>query len=160
MTNDEKLLHTLCAGLPYGLCYDISETGYGKIEKHRLKECKLVSVSDSRHLTQITLKTNIESQNNGLLFWDRKVGKPLLHSLSMLTKPIVHGGEDIIAFNKLYMLSDYTDFLDELEETMESGLYMNWLSLPHELVQVLDSLHFNTRGLDPTQYVEAGDTYK
>jgi hypothetical protein len=84
--------------LPYSLNWDISETMYGKEEKNRLKWCKVVGINLSENI--LFLKTNIISQNDGKLFLDFGIGKPMLRPLTDLINKIKIDGEEFIPIEK------------------------------------------------------------
>ncbi len=86
--------------VPYGLNWDISELEYGKIEAHRLTECKLIALG-TEGFSEITVRTNIKAHNEGILFLDRNVGKPIFHPLSDLTNEIEINGDKFIPNDRL-----------------------------------------------------------
>lgn len=87
--------------LTHWLNWDLSETEYGKKEKHRLEWCKLIGINVSDTHGDLALRTNIETQNSGFLYLNLDVGKPILRPLSQLTKEIEHNGEKFVPCERL-----------------------------------------------------------
>lgn len=108
------LRQCLASYLPYNLQMNISQTEYAKLEAKRLKSCELISLSFSKLMGDLTLKTNIESQNGGLLHLSLSVCKPQLKPLSDLTI------EEMIVLAKL--VGDiYNDDMDDQFECKNDG---------------------------------------
>jgi len=126
-------LKELAPYLTYGLNWDLSETEYGKIEKHRLTECKLISISVDDLFTPIGLRTNIEAHNKGIMFVNLNTGKPILRPLSYLTKEIEYNGTG----GKLSILDKYVKL------AQQGCAFL----LPYSEFEILLKFHFDVFSL-------------
>ena len=75
--------------------------------------------------------------------------KPLLRPLSDLTKPITvegyNDGKEFVPMDELYKLSDYTEYLDRIQEdAYEMNIPVRW---PYAVVELLFQWHFDVFGL-------------
>lgn len=70
---------------------------------------------------------------------------PILRNLSDLTKEIEVNGERFVPFDRLYEMTDYTEFLSEIEgDKYEMNSPLRW---PYELVEILFEWKFDIYGL-------------
>lgn len=137
--------------LTYGLDWDLSETEYGKKEKHRLEWCKLIGINTSDTHGDISLRTNIETQNSGFLYLNLDVGKPILRDLSDLTKEITHNGDEFVPDELLFNLG-LNDMNPGWEGLIKDEVYMN--TLQWGIIQKLFEWHFNVFNLPEELYIK------
>lgn len=119
----EKLeLKYLAAYLPYGL----------RVTKDDWNKTFVVTVADE--VTTDTLATTLK-------YVLRTQAKPILRPLSDLTKEIEVNGEKFVPMDKLYAMSDYSEFMESIQEDVyEMNTPFRW---PYEIVQKLFEWHFD-----------------
>ncbi len=172
--------------LSHELNWDLSETEYGKLEKHRLEWCKLIGINVSDTHGDLALRTNIETQNKGFLYVNLDVGKPILRSLSDLTKEIEHNGEKFVPLLELANISfpkfvnsdrftlvdnyidmgyeyaflykmDYMSFVCYTEYNGKSYSYACVVPEQYKMFQKLFEWHFNVFNLPEHLWININD---
>lgn len=148
MTDQRKLELTLCDGLPHGLKVMItSNQAYGGIETIKGINTRLGGSVDfiggtARGITHV---------------------KPILFDLSSLTEEITIGGETFVPIDRIKELfPNVPNWYRVIDKGHVIKHYLNQSALTtsnteYVVIQKLNEWHFNTRGLNPDQFINVKD---
>ena len=94
----------------------------------------------------------VHRENNELTYSGFTGSKPILRPLSDLTKEIEVNGEKFVPFERLCLMSDYSEYMQQIEEDVyEMNTPVRW---PYEIVEKLFEWHFNVFNLPEHLWVD------